>query len=65
MIIFNTWLLLKIIAILLPVIAIIDIVRRDLLGINKLFWILIVLFFPFLGAIIYFAYRKPHKPKRY
>ena len=62
-IIFDIWLLTKIVAIILPAIAIIDIVRRDLLGVNKLFWILVVLFAPFLGAIIYFYNRRTYKVK--
>jgi len=62
-ILFDIWLLTKLIAILLPVIAIIDIVKRDLLGFNKLFWVLLVLFVPFLGAIIYFVNRRTYKAK--
>ncbi len=51
---FDIWLITKLVGILLPVIAIIDILRRDLLGLNKLFWILLVAFIPFIGSIIYF-----------
>jgi uncharacterized membrane protein YhaH (DUF805 family) len=61
-IIFDIWLLTKIIAIILPVIAIIDIVKRKLLAIDKLIWILLVAFIPVIGSIIYFydriKYRK-------
>jgi len=57
-ILFNFWIFISLIGFLIPVIAIIDILRRDLLGINKLFWILIVLFFPILGAVIYFYDRR-------
>ncbi|PKQ68481.1 hypothetical protein BZG01_04520 [Labilibaculum manganireducens] len=62
-IIFDIWLLSKLIAILLPVIAIIDILRRDLLGINRLIWILLVVFIPFVGSIIYFYDRFTYKAK--
>lgn len=40
---------------LLPIIAIIDIVRHEFTGNNKIVWVLIVLFFPVAGAIIYFV----------
>ncbi|PCH70576.1 MAG: hypothetical protein COC06_04155 [Bacteroidales bacterium] len=62
-IIFDIWLLTKIIGILLPVVTIVDIFLRDLLGINKLFWILLVVFIPFLGSIIYFYNRRTYKAK--
>ncbi|WP_096431610.1 PLDc N-terminal domain-containing protein [Labilibaculum antarcticum] len=62
-IIFDIWLITKLIAILLPLIAIIDILMRDLLGLNKLFWILIVAFIPFIGSIIYFYERFTYKAK--
>lgn len=39
---------------LLPVIAIIDIVRNEFTGNNKIVWVLVVLLFPIIGAIIYF-----------
>ena len=66
-ILFDIWLLTKLIGILLPVIAIVDILRRDLLGINRLIWILLVVFIPFVGSIIYFVNRfitdkKPRQP---
>jgi hypothetical protein len=48
------FLLLIIFALLLPFIALIDIVRSEFTGNNKLVWVLIVLFFPYLGAILYF-----------
>ncbi|MBN2596454.1 PLDc N-terminal domain-containing protein [Labilibaculum euxinus] len=62
-ILFDIWLLTKLIGILLPVIAIVDILRRDLLGINRLIWILLVVFIPFVGSIIYFVNRTTYKAK--
>jgi catalase (peroxidase I) len=59
-VLFNIWLLLKIVAILLPIIAIVDILNRKLLGIDKLIWILLVLFVPIIGSIIYFYDRIKH-----
>jgi hypothetical protein len=53
---FQILLILFILAIffLLPLIAIIDIVRNEFTGNNKIVWVLIVLLFPVIGAIIYF-----------
>ena len=43
-------------AIILPLVAIIDILRSDFKdSVTKLIWVLVVLFFPFLGPIIYFV----------
>ncbi|NOU62209.1 PLDc N-terminal domain-containing protein [Marinifilum caeruleilacunae] len=63
-VLFNIWLLLKIVAILLPVIAIVDILKRKLLGIDKLIWILLVVFLPIIGSIIYFYDRIKHRNRK-
>ena len=39
---------------LLPLIALIDIIRNDFNGYDKIIFTLIVLFLPLLGAILYF-----------
>lgn len=39
---------------LLPIIALVSILRNEFTGSNKLIWILVVLLLPFLGAILYF-----------
>lgn len=39
---------------LIPLISIVDIVRNEFTGNNKLIWILIVFFFNFFGVILYF-----------
>lgn len=44
------------------IIALIDIVRSEFSGQNdKLVWVLIVLFAPFIGAILYFAVGRRNK----
>lgn len=48
--IFITWL-----------IALIDILRSEFTGYNKIIWILVVLFVPLLGAILYFAIGRRQK----
>lgn len=42
------------IGLLLPLIALIDILRNEFTGSNKIVWVIVVLLFPFLGAILYF-----------
>jgi hypothetical protein len=40
--------------IILPVFALIDILRSEFKGNDKLIWILIVLFLPVMGSILYY-----------
>lgn len=42
------------IVILLPLIALIDILTHEFTGSNKIIWVIIVIFFPIMGAILYF-----------
>jgi len=42
-------------AFLLPLIALIDILRNEFTNSNKLIWVLVVLLFPYLGALLYFV----------
>ncbi|WP_407944223.1 MULTISPECIES: PLD nuclease N-terminal domain-containing protein [Marinifilum] len=49
---------------LLPLFALIDIVRNEFTNTNKLIWILIVLFFPFLGPILYFIFGLKQKTRK-
>lgn len=41
-------------AVLLPILALIEVFTNELRGNNKLIWVLVILFFPLLGAILYF-----------
>ena len=43
------------IGVLLPLIALIDILRSDFKGTDKLVWILVVLFFNVIGSILYYS----------
>ena len=46
---------------LVPVVALINIVSSEFKGYDKLMWILIVLFLPFAGALIYFFVGRKQK----
>lgn len=43
------------------VIALIDILKNDFQGNNKIVWVLVVLLFPVLGAILYFTIGKSQR----
>lgn len=45
----------SLILILLPIIALIEVLRNEFIGFNKLIWVLVILLFPLFGAILYFA----------
>ena len=47
-------LIFSIFGLILPIIALIDIVRHEFSGSNKIVWVLIVIFFNFLVSILYF-----------
>jgi hypothetical protein len=53
-----TWGLILALAIVC-VVAIVDVVRRDLSRQAETAWILIVLLLPFVGTLLYFLLRKP------
>ncbi|MDN3594935.1 PLD nuclease N-terminal domain-containing protein [Zunongwangia endophytica] len=42
-------------ALLFPLLAIIDIVRNDFKGNDKIVWLLVVIFFSFFGTLLYFV----------
>jgi len=49
------------IVLLLPLIALIDIVRSEFKGNDKLIWILVVLFFNIIGSVLYFLIGRQQK----
>jgi hypothetical protein len=54
-----TWGLILLALAIVCVVAIVDVVRRDLSRQAKAAWILIVLLLPFVGTLLYFLLRKP------
>ncbi|TDN87245.1 phospholipase D-like protein [Salegentibacter sp. 24] len=46
---------------LLPIVALIDILRNEFTANNKIVWIIVVIFFNFLGAFLYFIMSSKHK----
>jgi len=43
------------------IIALVDIVRSEFQGNDKVVWVIVVIFFPFLGSILYFIFGKSRK----
>jgi len=46
------------------IIALIDILRSEFRGNDKVVWVLVVIFFPFLGSILYFIIGRSGKIRR-
>ncbi|MBT3243854.1 MAG: hypothetical protein HN352_11920 [Bacteroidetes bacterium] len=49
---------------LLPIIALISIVRHDFDGNNKLIWIIVIIFLPYMGSILYFLFGRSQDRRR-
>ncbi len=47
------------------IIALIDILKNKFDGNDKIVWVLVVLFFNLIGAILYFVIGRKHKIKNY
>ena len=58
------WQILMILAVILPIIALIDILRNEFKGNNKLIWILVILFTSLVGVLLYFRYGTKQKITR-
>ena len=56
-----TILFILLIGIIPTIIALIDILKSEFKGNNKLIWVLVVLLFNFFGAVIYFLIGKEQK----
>ncbi|MCD6346825.1 MAG: PLDc N-terminal domain-containing protein [Bacteroidales bacterium] len=50
--------------VLLPVFALISIIRNEFEGNNKLLWVIVVIFIPYLGSILYFLIGRNQKLRR-
>jgi len=48
---------------ILPIITLVDIIRSEFTGNNKIMWVLIVIFFNVIGSILYFLMGKNQKVK--
>jgi hypothetical protein len=57
-------LIVSLILFILPIIALVDIIRSEFTGNNKIMWVLIVIFFNVIGSILYFLMGKNQKVKR-
>ena len=46
---------------ILPVIALIDILKSEFKGNNKLIWVIVVIFFSLIGVVLYFTIGRQQK----
>ena len=51
-------------AIILPIIALIDIIRNEFNGNNKLIWLIVIIFFNLFGVLLYFIFSRDQKIKK-
>ena len=56
--------ILLVVALLFPFVALVSIFRNNFKGNEKLIWILVVIFLPILGAILYFLIGRPKRLKK-
>jgi len=57
------WMIISLLFLILPLIALIDILTHSYSENNKIIWILVVIFIPFLGSILYFIIGRKQKIK--
>jgi hypothetical protein len=55
------WQSVMIIAIILPIIALISILKSEFKGNDILIWVLVTLFLPFFGSILYVIIGRPNR----
>jgi hypothetical protein len=55
------WQSIMIIAIILPILALISILKSEFKGNDKLIWVLVTLFLPFFGSILFFILGRPNR----
>lgn len=60
---FQIMLILVVIGILPTIVALIDILKSDFKGNDKIIWLLVVLFLNFFGAVLYFLIGRQQKLK--
>lgn len=57
-------LLIMLVIILFPLIALINILRNEFDGNNKIVWVLVVIFLPILGSLLYFIIGSSQKIRK-
>lgn len=59
----GIWQTILIAIFLLPIIALISVLKNDFKNNDKLIWVLVALFLPFFGPILYFIIGRPKRLK--
>ena len=56
--------ILILVVMLLPVLALISILKNNFKNNDKIIWVLVVLFLPFLGTLLYFIMGRPKRIRK-
>lgn len=59
----GIWQVILLAAIILPIIALISILKNEFKNNDKIVWVLVVLLLPFIGPILYFIIGRPTRLK--
>jgi hypothetical protein len=59
----KIFLILGILVFILPLIALVDILKNNFEGDSKLIWVIVVIFLPIMGSILYFLIGRNQKIK--
>ena len=62
--IIGVWQLFLLATMLFPIIALVDIIKNEFTGNNKLIWVLVLIFFNILGAVLYYFIGTKQKLKK-
>lgn len=57
-------LIIALLFLLIPLIALVDVLRNEFTDSNKLIWVLLIIFLPFLGALLYLLIGSNQKIRR-
>ncbi|WP_442795149.1 PLDc N-terminal domain-containing protein [Pelobium manganitolerans] len=49
----TVWAIVSLVGLILPIICLISVLRHDFKNNDKLIWVIIIVFIPFLGSILY------------
>ncbi|MCK4989162.1 MAG: PLDc N-terminal domain-containing protein [Bacteroidales bacterium] len=60
----STILIVAFLLLLFPLMALISVLKNDFKGNDKIIWVLLIIFLPFLGALLYFLVGRGRKLKK-
>lgn len=58
----SLWTIIGLVLLVLPIIALVYLFRSNMQGPDRLTWVLLIIFMPVVGSILYFLIGKKHRP---